>query len=72
VDYDSFVNVTMPDKSHPQRLYKPDGMDFRLRAGSKAVDAGVALPTINDDFTGKAPEIGAFEYRKPVPHYGPR
>jgi hypothetical protein len=72
VDYDSFMNVSMPDKSDPQRLYKPDGFDFRLRSGSRAIDAGVALPTINDDFTGKAPDIGAYEADKPVPHYGPR
>ena len=28
VDYDTFVNVPMPDKTDPQRLYKPDGLDF--------------------------------------------
>jgi hypothetical protein len=72
VDYDSFVNVSMPDKSDPQRLYKPDGLDFRLRPGSPAIDAGVLLPTINDDFSGKAPDIGAYESGKPMPHYGPR
>ena len=72
VDYDSFMNVLMPDKSDPQRLYKPDSFDFRLRPGSRAIDGGVALPTINDDFTGRAPDIGAFEAGKPLPHYGPR
>ena len=72
VDYDVFVNVTMPDKSDPQRLYKPDGLDFRLKPGSAAVDAGIALPSINDDYTGKAPDIGAYELGRPLPHYGPR
>jgi hypothetical protein len=72
VDYDTFVNVTMPDKSDPQRLYKPDSFDFRLKPGSRAIDGGVALPTINDDFTGRAPDIGAYEAGKPLPHYGPR
>ena len=72
VDYDVFANVTMPDKTDPQRLYKPDGLDFRLRPGSAAVDAGVALPSINDDFTGRAPDIGAYENGRPVPQYGPR
>jgi hypothetical protein len=72
VDFDVFVNVTMPDKSDPQRLYKPDGLDFRLRPGSPAVDAGIALPSINDDYTGRAPDLGAFELGRPVPHYGPR
>jgi hypothetical protein len=72
VDYDVFVNVTMPDKSDPQRLYQPDGLDFRLKPGSAAVDAGIALPSINDDYTGKAPDIGAYEVGRPLPHYGPR
>jgi hypothetical protein len=60
------------DKTDPQRLYKPDGLDFRLKPGSPAVDAGVVLPSINDDFTGKAPDIGAYESARPVPRYGPR
>jgi hypothetical protein len=72
IDYDTFVNVTMPDKTDPQRLYKPDGLDFRLRPGSPAIDAGVDLPSITDGFTGRAPDIGAYEAGKPVPHYGPR
>jgi len=72
VDYDTFVNVTMPDKTNPQRLYKPDGLDFRLRPGSPAIDAGVVLPSITDDFTGRAPDIGAYESGRTLPHYGPR
>jgi hypothetical protein len=72
VDFDTFVNVTMPDKTDPQRLYKPDGLDFRLKPGSSAIDAGVVLPSVTDDFIGKAPDIGAFETGRPLPHYGPR
>jgi hypothetical protein len=72
VDYDVFVNVAMPDKSDPQRLYHPEDFDFRLRPGSAAVDAGVVIPTINDDFAGRAPDLGAYELSRPVPHYGPR
>jgi hypothetical protein len=72
VDYDTFVNVTMPDKTDPQRLYKPNGLDFRLKPGSPAIDAGVELPSITDGFTGKAPDIGAYEIGRPVPQYGPR
>ena len=30
------------------------------------------LPGINDGFTGKAPDLGAYELGKPTPHYGPR
>ncbi len=72
VDYDIFVKVTMPDPADPQHLYNPEDFDFRLKPGSAAIDAGVALPTINDDFSGKAPDLGAYELDRPVPHYGPR
>jgi len=30
------------------------------------------LPTINDDYEGKAPDLGAYELGRPLPHYGPR
>jgi hypothetical protein len=30
------------------------------------------LPSINDDFTGKAPDLGAYELDRPLPAYGPR
>ena len=56
----------------PRKLYKPDDFDFRLRPGSAAVDAGIRLPNINDDFTGRAPDLGAYEIEQPLPHYGPR
>jgi hypothetical protein len=72
LDYDVFVNARMPDKSDPQRLYNPDDFDFRLKPGSAAVDAGVLLPTINDDYEGRMPDLGAYELGRPVPHYGPR
>ena len=72
VDFDTFVNVPMPDKTDPQRLYKPDGLDFRLKPASPAIDAGVELPSITDGFTGKAPDIGAYEVGRSLPRYGPR
>jgi hypothetical protein len=72
VDFDSFVHVSIPDESDPQRLYNPEDFDFQLKPDSPAVDAGVELPTITDGFTGKQPDLGAYELGKPVPHYGPR
>ena len=72
VDYDIFANVRPPDKNDPQRLYKPEDFDFRLKAGSAAIDAGTVLPNIDDGFTGRAPDLGAFELDRPLPHYGPR
>ena len=71
VDYDVFVKVAPPGPD-PRTLYKPADFDFTLRAGSVAVDAGVRLPGVNDDFTGRAPDLGAYEFSRPVPHYGPR
>ncbi|MFB3777670.1 MAG: hypothetical protein ACE141_08660 [Bryobacteraceae bacterium] len=72
VDYDIFVKVTMPDAADPERLYRPADFDFRLKPGAAAVDAGVVLPSINDDFSGRAPDLGALELDRPAPHYGPR
>jgi hypothetical protein len=72
LDYDVFQKVTVPDRSDPQRIYVPDGLDFRLRPGSAAVDKGTILPTITDGFTGGAPDLGAYELDRPVFHYGPR
>jgi len=72
VDFDAFQKARIPDRSDPQRLYSPSDFDFRLRPGSAAVDAGVELPTITDGFTGKAPDLGAYELGQDPPHYGPR
>lgn len=47
-------------------------MMLTLRQDGKAIDAGSPLPNICEDFTGQAPDLGAFEYGQPLPHYGPR
>ena len=36
--------------------------DHRLKHGSSLIDAGVAIPGINDGFAGAAPDIGAHEH----------
>jgi hypothetical protein len=69
--FDVFVKVQAPDKADPQRLYDPEDFDFRLRPASAAIDAGTELPTITDGFSGRAPDLGAYEADRPVPHYGP-
>jgi hypothetical protein len=71
IDYDAFVKVSPPGPD-PSTLYKPADFDFRLRPGASAIDAGVRLPGINDDFVGRAPDLGALESGATVPHYGPR
>jgi hypothetical protein len=72
LDYDIFENVRPPDPNTPHAVYYSADFDFRLKSGSKAVDAGVVLPNVNDDFTGRAPDLGAYELGKPLPVYGPR
>jgi hypothetical protein len=52
VDPQFFRPLTPKSKSLP---------DFGLKANSPAVDAGVVVPGITDDFKGKAPDIGAYE-----------
>jgi hypothetical protein len=69
---DVFVHVPLPDPTRKGHIYQRDGYDFRLKAGSKAIDAGCVLPTITDNYTGKAPDLGALETGKPLPDYGPR
>jgi hypothetical protein len=72
VDFDIFENLAPPDPARRHHVYHAMDLNFRLKPGSKAVDAGAVLPTVNDDFTGRAPDLGALEVGKPEPHYGPR
>ena len=72
VDYDIFMNVAQRDPTDLTKLYKFDDMDFRLRPKAVAVDVGLVLPNINEDFTGQAPDLGALEVGQPMPVYGPR
>ena len=72
LDYDVFEGVEPLDPVDRSRVYKLDELDFRLREGSAAVDAGCELPTLTDGFTGAAPDLGAYERGKPLPVYGPR
>lgn len=62
--------VTAPED--PARVFAPGVNDLRLAAGSAAVDAGLALPNVNDGWGGAAPDLGAYEAGQPLPHYGPR
>jgi hypothetical protein len=72
VDYDIFERLAPPDPARRHHVYHSMDLNFRLKPDSKAVDAGVVLPTINDSFTGTAPDLGAIEVNQPEPHYGPR
>jgi len=72
VDFDCFERMIPPDPAGRHAVYHAADLNFGLKPGSKAVDAGVAIPTVNDDFTGRAPDLGALEVGKPAPKYGPR
>lgn len=43
-----------------------------LRAGAAAIDAGQPLPNLCATYHGQAPDLGAYEFGAPPPHYGPR
>jgi hypothetical protein len=72
VDFDIFERVSPPDPGNRHAIYHAMDLNFRLKPGSKAVDAGVAIPTINESFGGRAPDLGALESGGPEPKYGPR
>ncbi|MCC6858849.1 MAG: hypothetical protein IT158_09815 [Bryobacterales bacterium] len=71
VDYDIFERMVPPDPGNRHAVYHAVDLNFRLKPGSKAVDAGVPIPTVNDGFIGRAPDLGALEVGKPEPKYGP-
>ena len=72
VDYDVFEELRAPDAGKPHAVYHARDLNFRLKPGGKAVDAGMLLPNVNDGYTGMAPDLGAYELDRPVPVYGPR
>jgi hypothetical protein len=71
VDFDIFEQMRPPDPGNRHAVYHSIDLNFRLRPGSKAVDAGAVIPTVNEDFAGRAPDLGALESGKPEPKYGP-
>jgi len=72
VDYGIFQNLRPPDAAKPHAIYEARDLDFRLEPSGKAVDAGVRVPNVNDDYTGKAPDLGAYEVGRTPALYGPR
>jgi hypothetical protein len=47
-------------------------VDLRLKTGTAAIDAGLAIHGFNDGFSGSAPDLGAYEFGTSLPRYGPR
>ncbi len=80
VDYDVFENLQQPIQAPtgtpldnmPGPVYHALDLNFKLNPKGKAVDAGVVIPNVNDNFTGKAPDLGALEIGSPAVIYGAR
>jgi hypothetical protein len=54
----------------PPGLVDPARGDFRLLASSPDIDRGVLIPGINDLFSGRAPDLGAYEFTPAPPSPG--
>jgi Right handed beta helix region len=72
IEFDGFEALVPPDPTKRHAVYHALDLNFRLSPTSKAVDAGVVIPTVNDGFAGRAPDLGALEFGKPEPKYGPK
>src|SRR5690606_29724332 len=75
VDYTVFENLQKPDPTpagKPGPVYHAVDLNFKLKPDGKAVDAGVAIPNVNDSFIGKAPDLGALEVGSLDMIYGAR
>ena len=72
VDFDIFERMTPPDPTKRHAVYHASDLNFRLKPGSTAVDAGAPISTVNDGFSGRAPDLGAIEAGSSGPKYGPR
>lgn len=76
VDYDIFESLKPPSPPPSSGTYgtpyEAADLNFALKAGGKAVDAGKPIPNVNDGFAGRAPDLGAHEVGQPLPVYGPR
>lgn len=72
VDFEIFKKMTPPDPAKRHAVYHAKDLDFSLAPDGAAVDAGTVIPTVNEDFEGNAPDLGALEVGRSQPHYGPR
>ncbi len=69
VDYAIFANAEPPREG---KTYTPNDYDLRLKPGAKCIDRGTPIPQVTNRFTGSAPDLGCYEHRQSLPHYGPR
>jgi hypothetical protein len=76
IDYDIFEDLQPPDQppaaGNYGKPYEAADLNFTLKAGGRAVDAGMKIPNVNDGFAGRAPDLGAYEVGQSLPVSGPR
>lgn len=72
VDFTDFVQLSPPDPSLRHAVYHSMDLNFQLKPNSPAIDAGTPIPTVNDNYIGHAPDLGALEVGDPEPGYGAR
>ena len=72
VDFDIFERLVPPNPALRHAVYHAMDLNFHLKPESRAIDAGVVIPTVNDGFVGRAPDLGAIEVGKEPTQYGPR
>ena len=76
IDYDVFEDLQKPthalERGLPSPVYHAVDLNFKLDPNGKAVDAGVIIPNINDDYNGDAPDLGALEVGDAAVIYGAR
>ncbi len=67
VDYSIFNNIEVPVEG---TTYDPSKIDLSLSGKEEAIDTGVYIPNIADEYKGSAPDLGCNEYGTTPPHYG--
>ena len=55
----------LPNQKAQAKLFKAIP-NFTPQSDSPAIDAGINIPEITPDFTGKSPDIGAYERNAPA------
>ena len=72
IDWNVFAGAAPPSSTDFTAVYDPSQVNLTLAPRSAAIDAGMVIPNVTDGFSGKAPDLGAYEFGQPLPHYGPR
>ena len=72
VDPATLFRAGLRPPTDPRKQFGIAANDLRLKAGGDAIDKGVVLPNVNDGHAGAAPDLGAHELGRALPHYGPR